>query len=368
MSLLTARGISLLLILLLFAPVTAAAGDTADPHVVQFTPQGTVKQVRQVSARFSEPMVPLGDPRKVAEPFEITCPEPGTGRWVDSRNWVYDFSRDLPAGVRCTFRIRPGLTTLAEKLVVGQQEFAFSTGGPAIRSSEPDEGNLGIDEEQAFVLFLDAGPTEPSLLEHVSFSIEGIPERVGVRLLTGKAREQILKARYREPVSDPVVILQATQRFPNGAKVNLVWGKGVASQSGVPTEQDQVLSFKTRDPFTANFSCERENRQAGCIPVTPMTLRFSAPVVWEQASQIVLVGPGGRRWTPEGKKAPSEFVWSVVFKGPFPEESAFQVEVPRGLSDDAGRPLLNAGSFPLHVTTDPFPPLAKFSARFGIVE
>jgi len=74
-------------------------------------------------------MVPLGDPRKVAEPFEIACPEPGTGRWVDSRNWVYDFARDLPAGVRCTFRIKPGLTTLAETLIVGQQEFAFSTGG-----------------------------------------------------------------------------------------------------------------------------------------------------------------------------------------------------------------------------------------------
>jgi uncharacterized protein YfaS (alpha-2-macroglobulin family) len=260
------------------------------------------------------------------------------------------------------------LTTLAEKLIVGQQEFAFSTGGPAIRSSEPDEGNLGIDEEQAFVLFLDAEATEPSLLEHVSFSIEGIPERVGVRLLTGKAREQILKARYRQRVSDPVVILQASQRFPNGAKVNLVWGKGVASQSGVPTEQDQVLSFKTRDPFTATFSCERENRQAGCIPVTPMTLRFSAPVVWEQAGQVVLVGPGGRRWKPEGEKAPSQFVWSVIFKGPFPEESAFQVEIPEALRDDAGRPLLNASSFPLLANTDPFPPLAKFSARFGIVE
>src|SRR5215475_596139 len=96
-----------LLLLALLAPAAASAVE-----VVRFSPQGTVKRVRQVSARFSDPMVPLGDPR-AADPFDVACPEPGAGRWVDSRDWVYDFARDLPAGVRCVFRLRAGLTTLA---------------------------------------------------------------------------------------------------------------------------------------------------------------------------------------------------------------------------------------------------------------
>src|SRR5574341_917801 len=83
-----------LLLLAIAAPPAAHAA-----RVASFTPQGTVKGVRQVTARFSEPMVPLGDPR-AADPFEVTCPEPGTGRWLDSRDWVYDFPRELPAGVR----------------------------------------------------------------------------------------------------------------------------------------------------------------------------------------------------------------------------------------------------------------------------
>jgi len=99
-----------------------------------------VKKVRQATARFSEPMVPLGDPRGAIAPFEIDCPEPGTARWVDSRTWVYDFSRDLPGGVRCRFQLRSGLTSLAGNAVAGQQTFSFSTGGPAIQSSEPFEG------------------------------------------------------------------------------------------------------------------------------------------------------------------------------------------------------------------------------------
>src|SRR5688572_33016591 len=67
----------------------------AQPHVVRFSPEGTVKQVRQVVVRFSHAMVALGDPRAGADLFDIACREPGTARWIDSREWAYDFARDL---------------------------------------------------------------------------------------------------------------------------------------------------------------------------------------------------------------------------------------------------------------------------------
>ena len=357
----------LLLAAALSAPALGAAPST-EAQVLQFTPQGTVKQVRQATARFSEPMVPLGDPRGVLAPFDVLCPEPGTPRWMDSSTWVYDFTRDLPAGVRCTFRLTSGLTSLGGRPVSGPREFSFSTGGPAIKTSVPREGTESIDEEQAFLLVLDAEATEASILQHVSFAVDGIAERIGVRLVTGTAREEILQARYRGPASSAVLILQAERRFPNSVRVNLVWGKGVSSRSGIATDENQILPFKTRAPFTAQFSCERENRQAGCIPVTAMLVEFTAPVAWEQARQVALTGPGGTRWSPEQPKTPEAFVRQVTFPGPFPESAGFQVEVPAGLTDDAGRPLANAARFPLAVRTEAFPPLAKFSARFGIVE
>jgi hypothetical protein len=61
------------------------------------------------------------------------------------------------------------------------------------------------------------------------------------------------------------------------------WGKGITAASGVPNEQDQVLAFKVRPQFTAEFHCERQSRRAACLPITPMRLRFSAPIAWEQA-------------------------------------------------------------------------------------
>ena len=91
------------------------------PRVEVFSPQGIVKGVRQVSVRFSEPMVPFGDPRGLIEPFEIDCSEKGTSRWADQRNWVLDFEKDLPAGIRCEFRLKPGLKSLSGKEIVGKE-------------------------------------------------------------------------------------------------------------------------------------------------------------------------------------------------------------------------------------------------------
>ncbi|MGA9991549.1 MAG: hypothetical protein WBP86_04365, partial [Thiobacillaceae bacterium] len=54
--------------------------------IESFSPQGEVKGIRQVSVRFTDEMVPLGDPR-LPEPFDIDCKEKGGGRWVDGRNW-----------------------------------------------------------------------------------------------------------------------------------------------------------------------------------------------------------------------------------------------------------------------------------------
>lgn len=134
----------LVLIFILPLPGIAIAGDEAT--VEFFSPQNTVKGVRQVTARFPESMVPFGDPR-IADPFEITCPEKGRGRWADGKNWVYDFDRELPAGVKCAFRTKPDLKALSGKSA-REQTFAFSTGGPAIVGSRPASrsGSFGAKE------------------------------------------------------------------------------------------------------------------------------------------------------------------------------------------------------------------------------
>ncbi len=341
------------------------------PRIEMFSPQGIVKGVRQVSVRFSEQMVPFGDPRGLIEPFEIDCPEKGTIRWADGRNWIYDFERDLPAGVRCEFRLKPGVKSLSGNEIVGRRDFTFSTGGPSVlRGSYPLEGNQNIDEEQIFVLVLDGEPDIDSVIQNVFFSITGIEDHVGVKVIEGKEKEEILKARFGQghPPQFPIVLIQCKLRFPSDTRLSLVWGRGVKSRTGVANDQDQILWFQTRKPFSVQFHCERENARAGCIPIMPMTFNFSAPIAKDHVSQIVLKGSDGKIWRPQKEDENTRSINQITFKGPFPENANFTVDLPSGLKDDAGRLLVNADKFPLPVRTDKYPPLAKFSSRFGILE
>jgi uncharacterized protein YfaS (alpha-2-macroglobulin family) len=349
-----------------------------------FSPQGTVKDIRQVRARFSEAMVPFGDPRAITSPFLIQCPYRGTARWADSRNWIYDFDEDLPAGAECEFILTLGLRTLSGKEIRGQNRFMFSTGGPKIISSQPYQGSQQVNEDQVFILTLDGDATEKSIFDHAYFIVEGLAARVGIRIIQDEEREALINAAYSYYDKDTkekflenkarYPLIQAKQLFPSGSEIYLVWGQGILSESGVAGESDQVLPFKVRIPFTASFSCMRENYEADCVPISDMGLVFSAPVPWGAVSGAVLKDTEGRSWTPqhpaedEGEREEDHLITRIEFKGPFPELSSFALDIPSGIQDESGRDLENAGKFPLSVRTDEYPPLAKFAADFGILE
>ncbi|MEI6313287.1 MAG: MG2 domain-containing protein [Syntrophus sp. (in: bacteria)] len=345
----------------------ALAGGSA--AITSFNPQGVVKGVRQATATFSEPMVPFGDPR-LADPLDVKCPGKGQGRWIDSRTWSYDFDADLPGGVECEFSLKDGVKTLSGGNLSGPKTFRFSTGGPAIVRSVPFEGNEQIDAGQIFVLYLDAAPRESSLTGHVYFSVANIKERIGINIISGNERRKILKAINHKGDERLVILVQARQAFPDAALVKLIWGRGVASESGVATEKDQVLSFRTREPFRAEFWCTREKADRACIPILPVGLRFTAPIPVKRAEQIVITGPKEKKWPVKISDSDRRrgIVSYLTFPGPFPEKSKLTLRLPGEIKDEAGRTLSNADKFPLTVSTDTYPPLAKFAARFGIIE
>jgi alpha-2-macroglobulin len=343
-----------------------------NPRVEMFSPQGIVKGVRQVTARFTEQMVPFGDPRANVPPFEMNCGLKGTGRWADTKNWVFDFDSNLPAGILCTFRLRSGIKTLAGKDIKGQMEFTFSTGGPSVIRTNPYQGSNYIDEEQIFILYLDAEADKVSVEKNVFFSVEGTQDYKGIKIIDGKERDEILKSQWglRTRLMQPVVLIQCKQAFPSGANVSLVWSKNVKTATGAANTKDQILRYRARKAFTAEFHCDRENAKANCIPMLPMGINLSAPVSKDIAGKIILRGKDGKTWKPELSEDENNdnSVNGAYFKGPFPENSIFKIELPSNFKDDSGRLLVNADEFPLTVHTDNYPPLAKFSARFGILE
>ncbi|MES2071393.1 MAG: MG2 domain-containing protein [Pseudomonadota bacterium] len=333
----------------------------------RFSPQGEVAQVRQVRASFSEPAIQFGDPKAPA-PFDIHCAEAGTARWADDKNWIFDFVRDLPPGTKCSFTLKPGFKTLAGNAVGGKTAFQFNTGGPAVVNIQPYQGE-NIDEEQAFILTQNGVATEASLREHLYCEIEGVHERVPVKFVAADLRAELLKKFTSKGEAERVTIVQCQQRFPNEAAVRLVWDKGIATASGISTTLPQSFKFRTRKAFAASFSCQRENANAACTPISSVSLSFSSAISRKQAEEIVLKGGKGSAKPDFSKVDKEEMVSSVSFKPPFAEKSEFSIILPNKLQDESGRALSNAAQFPLKFTTADFPPLAKFpAAPFGIIE
>lgn len=375
---------------ILFSGLVYAQPISQAPVVVEaFNPKGTVKDVRQVSARFSEPMVAFGDPRLDA-PFDIQCGAKGHGRWADARNWLYDFDADMPAGLKCDFSTRAKLKALSGKEVT-TAKFTFNTGGPSIRESWPSEGSSEVDEDQVFLLGLDAVPDMASVREHAYCRTNGLGERVPLQLIEGKEREEILaeqKGRHQNffvvltkrarlgmlAVKDKrleeaplALVARCGRKLAAGSEVHIVWGAGIRAASGIATDADQTLPFTVREDFSAKSTCERVKPKAGCIPVTPITLTFTAPVDAKLAAAIELRSADGEVQSPSYDKQ-TKTVDSVTFSGPFKPLTEVTITLPSKFQDDAKRPLVNAASFPLKIRIDDDVPLIKFPSHFGILE
>lgn len=348
---------------IMLAALTGANAAT----IASFSPQGEVVQVRQARAQFSEAAIKFGDPKAPA-PFDIKCSEAGSGRWADEKNWIYDFVRDVPPGTSCSFALKPDFKALSGAEFTGKKSFQFNTGGPAVVRTYPYEDST-IDEEQVFLL-VQNGPVAPeSLRNRIYCEAEGVQERIPVKMVTGAVRAELLKHFIPKVEQDRVTSVQCQQRLANGAAVKLVWAKGIATPSGIATTKDQIFKFKVREAFTASFTCERENANAACAPILPVTLDFTSPVERKLAQDILLRSSNGKIKPTLEKETEGSTVMSVTFKPPFAERSEFTIELPSGFKDENDRPLANASLFPLKSKTGDYPPLAKFPASpFGIIE
>jgi hypothetical protein len=364
---------------MLAASLSLAAWGAQALQITSFSPQGEVARVRQVVVKFDAAAVNFGDPKAPA-PLTLSCSDAqateGQGRWTGEREWVFDFRADLPPGVRCTAAVKPGFKSASGADLTGAKSYQFNSGGPFVRNMRPGTYQ-DIDEEQFFVLQLNGPATTASVQAHVWCTSEGVGERIPVRMIEGAQRAETLKALGLEQRAEQAPLQYATlacnRRLTSGARVQIVFGKGVATPSGVANTVEKRFDYKVREPFTAEFRCERENAQAACLPIRPMQLSFNAPVPRKLASAIRLKSAKETR-TPQidgdgDEQKGDALVNSVQFAAPLPESTAFTLELPKDLKDASGRPLVNAASFPLKVATGGMPPLAKFAAApFGVVE
>ncbi|WP_283150937.1 alpha-2-macroglobulin family protein [Silvimonas soli] len=335
----------------------AIAGVQAQAATVSsFSPQNEVREVQQVRATFSAPMIRMGSVGAAA-PFDVDCAQKGDAHWIDDQTWVMDFPQGLPGQTACRFNVKPTLKTLAGEEITGTRQFRFTTGPLAVVESAPDSGSE-IDEDQTFVLRYNGKITGPIPL---FCQVEGSPERLPAQRISAADKATLIKHLDWQKQAANIDAIDCGQRLPAGKKVKLV-----LERPG--SKEKQTLDFTVREAFAASFTCERESAKAACIPLRPVTLRFSAQVQRKRAEQIVLQTPDGER-KPDFGRDSGGTVYEATFKPPFSPSAAFKIKLPDGFVDENGRELTNQAAFPLAFSTALAPPLAKFAAApFGIVE
>ncbi|WP_354442460.1 alpha-2-macroglobulin family protein [Ottowia thiooxydans] len=343
--------------------------------ITSLSPQGEVTRVRQVVAKFNENAVNFGDPKAPA-PLKVSCDNAeaskGQGRWNSAREWVYEFERDLPPGVRCRAEAVAGFKSGSGAALAGTTQFQFTTGGPFVQQISPHTSTR-IEEDQVFVLRLNGNATVDSVRNHVWCAIDGVGERVPVRMVEGDARANLLKAigNEEEASKEPQRFhaFSCNRRLTPATRVQVVYDKGVSTPSGIENAQERRFAFQVREPFTASMSCERENAQAACMPIRPISLAFSAPVPRSILETVRLRSPKSEYKPTLDEGDADALIDRIEFSGPLPERTTLTLTLPPDLKDASGRPLSNASTFPLEFATAPMPPLAKFAAQpFGIVE
>ena len=354
------RSLSLALLLSIPAAASFAAS------ITQFSPQNEVAKVQQVRATFSAPMIKFGY-LSAAAPFDVVCPVKGNARWLDDKSWVMDFSGGIPAATTCSFKLKAGLKAQNGEPITGKTQFSFHTGAPIITRSWPDNGtgvaddsdeyaSGGIAEDQAFVLQYNGAA--PASSQHLFCQVAGQAERLPMKRLSGDDKATLLKHFNLQKIAPQVDVVQCAQRLPANTKVVLI-------NSRPGSRDPQLLNFKVEPEFTANFSCERQNASAGCIPFKDFRLNFSRPIPRSLAEKIILKSASGEAKPYFSQHESSGISEYVRFKGPFTAEAEFEIKLPSELSKE----LKNGDAFPLKIKSADYPPLAKFSAApFGILE
>lgn len=232
---------------------------------------------------------------------------------------------------------------------------------------------------------------------NASCDVNGVRSAVPVQVITGKARSeqlaQILKGKKSKGTPDTSdeaswLLLKCQTRFPDAAFISLRWmGEATLTQAqidaqaeaepiGVNTWYGQRFDYTAESVHPVAVTCMRSNANSACSPASDVNLVFTVSANSAEAMQVRLV-----EVTPSGKKAAvikplatyeSEKKWldSLSFKNLQPNTS-YTVKWPAKISGLYDANLLaktNKVKQELVVTVGDFPPLAKFSANFGIAE
>ncbi|MFD2500711.1 hypothetical protein ACFSTI_20110 [Rhizorhabdus histidinilytica] len=253
-------------------------------------------------------------------PFDINCPVAGSGRWSDQQSYSYEFAAPLPGGSRCTLTLRSGLAGLDGTPLVGERSaYVLDSSGPDARAVLPARYGGSIQQDQTFLIATNVPADRASIASEAYCAVDGIGEKLPVDVLPADVPRKLVEGlpnnyqlsnfleeagltieRARAPGGlRNLVALRCRRPLPPGRDMALVWPNTI-SGGGRTALETRRFDYRVIDEFTARFECTRTNPRAGCNPVEPAYVRFTAPVPRGTAAAVRIRLPDGTSIAPAG--------------------------------------------------------------------
>ncbi|MBL8308919.1 MAG: hypothetical protein JNL19_00710 [Burkholderiales bacterium] len=255
--------------------------------------------------------------------------------------------------------LRPSLAAVLSGLVLPLVSFtAHATDLPALAETRPANEANDIDEQQMF-LFRAKGPVDAkTFVAHVFCEVEGVRSVDTVRPVGGARRSEVLRAAGISNTENWIAF-RCTQNFPSGANVTIRWDSPTANTK----QAVETLRFKVRAGDWLELNCSRENKDAGCNPLSTVRVGFQRAIEPKDAARFRLRDDAGKLYAPKQDSDDSD---GITF-GKLPPETRFTLVVPPNLKESGTGTLLTLKR-PYTLKTAAYPPLVKFPRSFGILE
>ena len=229
---------------------------------------------------------------------------------------------------------------------------------PALAETRPANDAAEIDEQQTF-LARGKGPVDAkTFIAHVFCEVEGVRSVDSVRVVGGARKAELLKA-AGVTNAENWIAFRCTQNFPGGANVIIRWDSPAA---GSKLAAD-LLRFKVRSGDWLELSCTRENKDAGCNPLSTVYVAFKRAIEPADAARFRLRDDAGKLYLPKANSDDSEGIRFAKL----PPETKFTLVVPPNLKE-AGSSTALTLKRAYTTRTSAYPPLVKFARSFGILE
>ena len=409
----------------------AFTGPLAQAASLSITPSSDVRSLRQISVRFDTPMTALGQSNAPA-PANVSCTHPnattalpaGSGRWVNERDWAYEFQSSLPAGTQCRISPQANLQSLAGVAVSspGEARFAVlplgfyqlltqaSPGKQAdyallVQHPHPAGGRQSLAGNPFVCDVLDA-KAKASLRGQVTEGNAQLDAGAVLRTLpTALLSDAQVRERFKSlaPHDDSAVAMRCAGDLPDGATVRVRRQRDVDMRVQASAERvafasrdtagQERFAFDTRAPFTATLACEQPYRWRpmphgphrpargpastpasdglACDVRLPIELNFSSPVRFNAGAMPQLLVKGvAMRPTPSFSDESKQLILGLRWRinpADVPSAQGTRLQGGAGITDLEGRPLANPDTLQIPVQLLPPPPYLNGMANSGTI-